>query len=79
MADLFADRHVGTDSVAQLAMLEAIGYDTIDALMDAAVPDAIKLDPDAPSAIPPAGAWSSRSAGSARARRSSPMSPTRRA
>ena len=50
----FSDRHIGTDSVARLAMLEAVGYDTVDALMDAAVPDAIKLDPDAPSAIPPA-------------------------
>ncbi|MEO8263779.1 MAG: aminomethyl-transferring glycine dehydrogenase, partial [Pseudolysinimonas sp.] len=54
MADLFADRHVGTDSVAQLAMLEAVGYDTVDALMDAAVPDAIRLAPDAPTSIPPA-------------------------
>ncbi|CAN5383367.1 aminomethyl-transferring glycine dehydrogenase [soil metagenome] len=52
MADLFADRHVGTDSVAQLAMLEAVGYDTVDDLMDAAVPEAIRLDPDAPSSIP---------------------------
>lgn len=52
MADLFADRHVGTDSVAQLAMLESVGYDTIDALMDAAVPDAIRLDPSESSTIP---------------------------
>jgi len=52
MAELFADRHVGTDSVAQLAMLEAVGYDTIDALMDAAVPPAIRLDEAAPSSLP---------------------------
>jgi glycine dehydrogenase len=42
MTDQFADRHIGTDSVAQLAMLEAVGYDSIDALMDAAVPSAIR-------------------------------------
>ncbi|CAN5182547.1 aminomethyl-transferring glycine dehydrogenase [soil metagenome] len=54
MPDLFADRHIGTDSVAQLAMLEAVGYDTIDALMDAAVPAGIRLDPSAESSIPAA-------------------------
>jgi glycine dehydrogenase len=43
MTDQFADRHIGTDSVAQLAMLEAVGYDSIDALMDAAVPPAIRV------------------------------------
>ena len=32
MTDAFADRHIGTDSVAQLAMLDAVGYDTVDAL-----------------------------------------------
>jgi glycine dehydrogenase len=52
MTDLFADRHVGTDSVAQLAMLEAVGYDTVDALMDAAVPDSIRMDPATTSTIP---------------------------
>jgi glycine dehydrogenase len=52
MTDLFADRHVGTDSVAQLVMLEAVGYDTVDALMDAAVPAGIRLDPATASTIP---------------------------
>jgi len=54
MMEAFADRHIGTDSVAQLVMLEAVGYDTVDDLMAAAVPDAIKLDPNAKSAIPAA-------------------------
>jgi glycine dehydrogenase len=50
----FADRHIGTDSVAQLAMLDAVGYDSVDALMDAAVPDSIHLDAAATSRIPAA-------------------------
>ena len=54
MADLFADRHVGTDSVAQLVMLEAVGYDTVEDLMDAAVPTAIRMDPATDSLIPAA-------------------------
>ena len=54
MTDAFADRHIGTDSVAQLAMLDAVGYDTVDALMDAAVPAGIRVAPDAPARIPPA-------------------------
>ena len=54
MTDQFADRHIGTDSVAQLAMLEAVGYDSVDALMDAAVPTAIRLAEGAPSTIPAA-------------------------
>jgi glycine dehydrogenase len=51
MTDQFADRHIGTDSVAQLAMLEAVGYDSIDALMDAAVPTAIRQT-ELPRSIP---------------------------
>ena len=54
MTDTFADRHIGTDSVAQLAMLDAVGYDSVDALMDAAVPSGIRLAPDAPTSIPAA-------------------------
>ncbi len=54
MTDTFADRHIGTDSVAQLAMLDAVGYDTVDALMDAAVPSDIRVAPDAPTTIPAA-------------------------
>ena len=54
MREQFADRHIGTDSVAQLSMLAAIGYDTIDALMDAAVPAGIRVAPGGQSSIPPA-------------------------
>ena len=54
MPERFADRHIGTDSVAQLAMLDALGYDTVDALMDAAVPTGIRVAADLPSIIPPA-------------------------
>jgi glycine dehydrogenase len=50
----FADRHIGTDSVAQLAMLDAVGYDSVDALMDAAVPPAIRVAADAESSLPEA-------------------------
>ncbi len=52
MSGLFADRHIGTDSAAQKRMLEAVGYPSVDALMDAAVPAGIRLAPDAPSVLP---------------------------
>ncbi|HEY4152687.1 MAG TPA: glycine dehydrogenase (aminomethyl-transferring), partial [Pseudolysinimonas sp.] len=52
MTDQFADRHIGTDSVAQLTMLETVGYDSVDALMDAAVPTAIRLTEGGPTTIP---------------------------
>ena len=54
MTDQFADRHIGTDSVAHLTMLEAVGYDSIDALMDAAVPSAIRQSNGASSIPAPA-------------------------
>jgi glycine dehydrogenase len=44
-AERFQDRHIGTDSVAQLEMLSALGYDTVDELVLAAVPKAIQLAP----------------------------------
>jgi glycine dehydrogenase len=43
MTDVFSERHIGTDSVAQLSMLDAVGYDSVDALMDAAVPSGIRV------------------------------------
>lgn len=52
MTDRFVDRHIGTDSVEQLHMLQAVGYDTIDHLMDAAVPSGIRLAQQGPSSIP---------------------------
>jgi glycine dehydrogenase len=50
----FVDRHIGTDAVAQRTMLAAIGYDSVTALMDAAVPPAIRVAADAASTLPPA-------------------------
>jgi glycine dehydrogenase len=50
----FQDRHIGTDSVAQLQMLSAVGYDTVDELVLAAVPKSIHLNPLENSSIPKA-------------------------
>ena len=41
--DAFVARHVGTSARDQAAMLEALGYATRDALIDAIVPEAIRL------------------------------------
>src|SRR3954469_8480321 len=38
----FVERHIGVDQRAQRTMLEALGLDSLDALMYAAVPDAIR-------------------------------------
>ncbi|HET8868284.1 MAG TPA: aminomethyl-transferring glycine dehydrogenase [Agrococcus sp.] len=38
----FVDRHIGTDAAAQQVMLEAVGFDSLEALMDAAVPAGIR-------------------------------------
>ena len=40
----FASRHIGTDAAAQATMLAAVGFDTVDALVDAAVPASIHVD-----------------------------------
>jgi len=40
----FADRHIGTDAAAQEIMLQAVGYPSVDALMDAAVPRGIRVE-----------------------------------
>ncbi len=50
----FVDRHIGTDAAAQALMLGALGYDTVDALVEAAVPASIHVRPRETSAIPPA-------------------------
>lgn len=39
----FASRHIGPDRAEQHQMLEALGYDDVDALMSAAVPKGIRL------------------------------------
>src|SRR3954465_1526957 len=38
----FASRHIGPDSGEQAQMLKAIGYASLDALMDAAIPEVIR-------------------------------------
>ncbi len=54
MTSAFAARHIGTDGAAQRRMLDALGYDDIDALLARAVPAAIQVDPPAGSVIPDA-------------------------
>ena len=41
--DRFADRHLGPSAAEEREMLDALGYDSLDALSGAAVPDAIQL------------------------------------
>ncbi|WP_458042104.1 MULTISPECIES: aminomethyl-transferring glycine dehydrogenase [Bacteria] len=50
----FAARHIGTDAAAQAAMLDVLGYPSVDALLDAAVPGAIRVRERTTSDIPPA-------------------------
>ena len=38
----FSNRHIGIDADARQLMLDALGYASLDALMDAAVPAAIR-------------------------------------
>lgn len=54
MTGLFADRHIGTDAAAQRLMLDALGYDSVDALVAAGVPASIHATPRSTSDIPPA-------------------------
>jgi len=53
----FAERHIGTDSEAKATMLGALGYESVDALVGAAVPASIHVDgfrAAADSVLPPA-------------------------
>src|SRR6266513_4316553 len=50
--ELFQDRHIGPSPEDQAAMLETLGYDTLDAFIDAVVPADIRLRQ--PLRIPPA-------------------------
>jgi len=52
-SDAFVTRHVGTGVEAQAQMLKVLGYDSVPAMLAAAVPDAIKIVDDA-SVLPPA-------------------------
>jgi glycine dehydrogenase len=50
----FPDRHIGTDSAAQAEMLAAIGYESVEQLVLAAVPEAIQVEQLESSTIPEA-------------------------
>src|SRR6186713_2181064 len=50
----FSGRHIGTDADAQSHMLSVLGYDTVEHLVDAAVPDSIAVGPIENSTIPAA-------------------------
>ena len=52
MRDTFADRHIGPDDGQVARMLEAVGFSSLDDLMAAAVPPAIRWDK--PLDLPPA-------------------------
>ncbi|KRB39116.1 aminomethyl-transferring glycine dehydrogenase [Microbacterium sp. Root180] len=54
MTGAFAARHIGTDASAQRIMLDALGYDTVDALVRRAVPASIHVAARETSDIPPA-------------------------
>ncbi len=44
--DIFSERHLGPDSAETKAMLDALGFDSLDDVADAAIPDAIRMDDD---------------------------------
>ncbi|MDQ1137094.1 glycine dehydrogenase [Microbacterium sp. SORGH_AS 1204] len=50
----FTDRHIGIGPDAQARMLEVVGYDSVEALVETAVPASIHVQPRATSSIPPA-------------------------
>lgn len=52
--ELFADRHIGTDTAAQKQMLAALGCPSVDALVDKAIPAGIRVPADAATTLPPA-------------------------
>jgi len=52
--EIFADRHIGTDTAAQAVMLAVVGYSSVEQLVNAAVPESIHIKPLASSSIPAA-------------------------
>ncbi|MCR2818461.1 aminomethyl-transferring glycine dehydrogenase [Microbacterium sp. zg.Y1090] len=52
MSGAFAGRHIGTDAAAQQSMLAALGYDSVAALVERAVPRSIHAQPRPTSDIP---------------------------
>src|SRR5690625_3205251 len=51
--DSFVHRHVGTDASAQRHMLDTLGLESLDELIERAVPSTILLEPDTGTAVPP--------------------------
>src|SRR5699024_12246743 len=51
--DSFVHRHVGTDASAQRHMLDTLGLESLDELIERAVPSTILRGPDAGTAVPP--------------------------
>jgi glycine dehydrogenase len=54
VTDTFASRHIGTDATAQRVMLDAVGYDTVESLVQAAVPASIHAQHRATTDLLPA-------------------------
>ncbi|WP_022886729.1 aminomethyl-transferring glycine dehydrogenase [Glaciibacter superstes] len=57
MTQAFTQRHIGTDADAQSRMLATVGYDSLESLVDAAIPASIHVDQfrsNDDSALPPA-------------------------
>ena len=52
--DVFAKRHIGPDNVSVQNMLETIGYPSLQALVEATVPDDIYRTSDQPLSLPKA-------------------------
>lgn len=52
MAGTFQERHIGTDAAAQRVMLDALGHDTVEALVETAVPASIQAPARPTSDIP---------------------------
>lgn len=52
MSELFQTRHIGTDEDAQRTMLAALGHESVEGLVSAAVPGSIRADDDRVSALP---------------------------
>jgi glycine dehydrogenase len=50
----FAERHIGTTADTQARMLDVLGYESVDALVTAAVPESIRVQPVTGSVIPAA-------------------------
>src|SRR5690625_6599083 len=51
--DSFVHRHVGTDASAQRHMLDTLGLESVDELIERAVPSTVLLEPDTEPAVPP--------------------------